>query len=75
MPHVIIKAFPGRTEEQKLRLAEAVTRSVVEILGSADSSISIAFEDVPQERWKEEVYDKDIAGGSAHLLKSPGYSM
>jgi len=30
---------------------------------------------VPQESWKEAVYDKDIAGGSAQLVKAPGYTL
>ena len=75
MPHIIVKAFPGRTDEQKARLAEAVARSVIDVFGSSDSSISVAFEDVPQESWKEAVYDKDIAGGSAQLVKAPGYTL
>jgi 4-oxalocrotonate tautomerase len=75
LPHIIVKAFPGRTDEQKARLAEAVARSVIDIFGSSDSSISVAFEDVPQERWKEAVYDKDIAGGGVQLVKAPGYTM
>lgn len=74
MPHIVIKAYPGKTDEQKARLAEAVARSVMDILGSSEASISVAFEDVPQERWKD-VYDSEIAGGSAQLLKPPGYTM
>jgi hypothetical protein len=31
MPHIIVKLYPERTEEQKVRLAEAITKDVVEI--------------------------------------------
>ena len=33
MPHVEIKCFPGRTEEQKTRCAEKIAEDIAEILG------------------------------------------
>jgi len=32
MPHVIVKLWPGKSEQQKTRLAEAITKDVMEIL-------------------------------------------
>jgi 4-oxalocrotonate tautomerase len=32
MPHVIVKLWPGKTEQQKNRLAEAITKNVMDIL-------------------------------------------
>ncbi|MCR4524213.1 4-oxalocrotonate tautomerase family protein [Bosea sp. 47.2.35] len=34
MPHVIVKALRGRTEDRKTRLADAITRNVMEIFGN-----------------------------------------
>jgi 4-oxalocrotonate tautomerase len=32
MSHVIVKSWPGKTEQQKIRLAEAITCNVMDIL-------------------------------------------
>jgi acetyl esterase/lipase len=32
MPHVIVKLWPGKSEQQKTRLAEAITKDVMDIL-------------------------------------------
>jgi 4-oxalocrotonate tautomerase len=46
MPHVIVKLYPGRTEEQKMRLADEIVRNVVDIAKCAEKSVSVAFEEV-----------------------------
>jgi 4-oxalocrotonate tautomerase len=33
MPHVIVKLWPGKSDEQKSRLAETITRGVTDIIG------------------------------------------
>ena len=75
MPHVIVKLWPGKSDEQKDRLAQAIARNVVELLGSSDSSVSVSIEDVPASEWAEKVYGPDIADKPAQLFKKPGYSM
>lgn len=75
MPHVIVKAWTGKTEDQKKRLAEAITRDVMEILDYGADSVSVAIEEVAPERWKEDVYRPDIEGRSDTLYKKPGYKM
>ncbi|ACC75813.1 tautomerase family protein [Paraburkholderia phymatum] len=75
MPHVIVKAWPGKTEEQKRRLAEAITRNVMDILGYGEESVSVAFEEIPSDRWKDEVYRPDIEERPGTLYKKPGYRM
>ncbi|WP_102227085.1 tautomerase family protein [Acidimangrovimonas sediminis] len=75
MPHVIVKALP-KSEEQKKRLAEAITRSVTEIFDYERDQVSVAIEDVPQERWKEDVYLPEIAQADpSTLYKTPGYEL
>ena len=32
MPHVIVKLWPGKSEEQKRRLADAISKDVMNIL-------------------------------------------
>ena len=39
MPHVIVKLYGGRTEEQKKELADELTRAVMKVLKSKEASI------------------------------------
>ena len=73
MPHVIVKLYPGRTEEQKTRLADELVRSVVEIAKCAEKSVSVAIEEVAPEEWAEKVYRPDILGHAPSLYRKPGY--
>lgn len=74
MPHVIIKMYPGRTEEQKRQLVDAVSKSVVEITEAPDSAVSIAIEEIAKEDWPEKVYTPDIVEKKGTLYKEPGYN-
>jgi len=73
MPHVAIKLFPGKTEEQKVELAEAIRQSMLSIFKSTDQSISIAFEEVDTKDWLETVYKPEIEAKADKLYKKPGY--
>jgi len=75
MSHVIVSLWPGRSEQTKQRLANAIVEDVVNIVGCAEESISVAIEDVPSGDWKEKVYDPEIRGNTKNLYKKPGYSM
>jgi len=74
MPHVKIKCFSGRTEEQKRRCAQKIAEDISEILECDISSVSVAIEDVDKEAWKEAVWDKDMAADKDLLYKKLGYS-
>jgi len=69
MPHVIVKLWPGKSEQQKRRLAAAITQDVASVLNYADESVSVAAE------WGEKVYRPDIVEKAATLYKKPGYEM
>ncbi len=75
MPHIIVKLWPGKSEEQKTQLAEEIVKDVVDILGNGEQSVSVAIEEVAPEDWKEEVYGPDILDKQETLYKKPGYSM
>lgn len=75
MPHVIVKAIEGKTEEQKKRLADAITQSVTEIFGNDADAVSVAIEEIAPDRWKDDVYRPEIEGRSATLYKPPGYEL
>lgn len=73
MPHIIVKLYPGRGEEQKISLAESITAAVSETLNLDKSTISVAIEEVPAEIWAKDVYKKDIIDNHEKLYKKPGY--
>lgn len=73
MPHVIVKMHSGRSEQQKSRLAQEITRAVMTALGSAETSVSVGIEDIEPANWTEQVYKPDIVGKAATIFKKPGY--
>jgi 4-oxalocrotonate tautomerase len=74
MPHVIIKLYPGRTEEQKIELTNKIVQSLKETVNADESSISVSFEEISSEDWGKEVYKPDIIDKEKTLFKRPGYS-
>jgi 4-oxalocrotonate tautomerase len=74
MPHVIIKMYPGRSEEQKTRLAQAIVKDVVAVAKCEEKSVSVAIEEVRPEDWAEQVYRPDILDNQLKLYKKPGYN-
>ena len=73
MPHVIVKLWPGKSEQQKSRLAEAITKDVMEILHYGEESVSVALEEVKSRDWLEKVYNPDILNKWDNVYKKPGY--
>jgi 4-oxalocrotonate tautomerase len=74
MPHVIVKLHPGRSEEQKKQLAEAIAKDVMEIAKCEEKVVSVAFEEIEPREWAEKVYRPDILNNQANLYKKPGYN-
>ena len=74
MPHISIKCYPGRTEEQKRILAEKIAKDVMEVFGCKERSVSVAIQDIAQELWDIEVWDKEIDPQKDYLYKKPGYT-
>ena len=75
MPHVIVKLWPGKSETQKNRLAEHITKGVMDILQYGEAAVSVAFEEIQPPDWKDQVYQPDILAHPEKLYKKPGYSM
>jgi 4-oxalocrotonate tautomerase len=66
--------WTGKSEQQKKRLAEEVTRAVMTTLGYGEESVSVGIEDVEPKDWTEKVYKPDILGKSQTIYKKPGYT-
>ena len=73
MPHVIVKLWPGKSEQQKTGLAEAITKEVMDILHYGEESVSVAMEEVKSQDWVEKVYVPDAKDKWDKLYKKPGY--
>jgi 4-oxalocrotonate tautomerase len=73
MPHVIVKLHSGRTEQQKARLAEEVTKAVMAGANCGEEAVSVSIEDVEPADWVEAVYKPDMAGNWDRVYKKPGY--
>jgi 4-oxalocrotonate tautomerase len=73
MPHVNVRMYAGRSEEEKARLAEAIGQALMQTLGSSERSVSVAIEDVAPDDWMADVYEPEISAKADRLYKKPGY--
>ena len=74
MPHVIVKLYPGGSEQLKTRLAEEIVKSVMNVLNFGEEAISVAIEEIHPKDWPEKVYKPDILDQPEKLYKKPGYN-
>jgi 4-oxalocrotonate tautomerase len=73
MPHIVVKMYAGRSEEQKARIAEALAEALIASAGCSEASVSIGIEDVAPSDWVETVYRPEILGKPDTLFRKPGY--
>lgn len=73
MPHVIVKLWPGKSEAQKARLAELITKSVTDVLDYGEDAVSVGIEEIAPAQWVERVYKPDIVDKPQTIYKKPGY--
>jgi len=71
MPHVIVKMYPGRSEQQKAQLAAAIVKDVMDIAKVGDDAVSVSIEEVKPIDWSEKVYYPDIRNGPGKLYQKP----
>ena len=74
MPHIVMKCYPGRTEEQKNLCAQKMAESIAETMGCPVSSVSISIQEIEKENWKETVWDTEISPNMDNLYIKPGYT-
>lgn len=74
MPHIVVKMHAGRSEEDKAKLAEALSQALMSVLGSPEKVVSVGIEDFAPADWPQAVYKPDILEKSATLYKKPGYN-
>ena len=75
MPHVIVKLASGRSEQQKAKIADEVTKAIMTTANVGEDAVSVSIEDYPETEWREKVYRPDIIGKPETLYKKPGYTI
>ena len=73
MPHVIVKLWPGKSEQQKETLAQNITQAVMTTLSYGEESVSVGIEEVDAKDWMEKVYNPEIRAKPKTIYKKPGY--
>ena len=72
MPLLRVSLWTGRTKEQKAKIAKALTDTMVETAGVSPESVTIQFDELPQENWAtggklhSELFGKKATGKSSH---------
>jgi 4-oxalocrotonate tautomerase len=74
MPHIVVKLYPGRSEEIKNRLATKIAEDVATIAECKDSAVSVAIEEIEPDDWAEKVYKPDILDKQNTIYIKPGYN-
>jgi len=73
MPHIVVKMYPGTSEEDKQKLAAAITTQINAFTGKPEMAISVDIIEVAEEVWMDEVYATEIKPNMDRLYKKPGY--
>ncbi len=73
MPHITVQMYPGRTDAQKEALAKALAETASKTLNREIEHFSVSVVDVPQDEWKEKVYNSAIDPQNKEVFVRPGY--
>jgi 4-oxalocrotonate tautomerase len=60
VPHVVVSLWPGKSEQQKRKLAQEITESVTHILIYGEESVSVGIVEVAAKDWRERVYQPEV---------------
>lgn len=73
MPHVVVKMYPGSSEEQKNKISEEITKVIMDNTHKPEGAVSVSIVEVEESEWMEKVYDTEIRPNLDKLYKKPGY--
>jgi len=60
MPYIAVKSIP-KDEETVRRVIDKINQLFLEEWGCPPQAISISYEEIPKEEWKEKVADAEMA--------------
>mgnify|MGYP002623478718 FL=1 len=76
MPHINIKCYPKHlTENEMNAFVTELTQLAEKHLKATEEYISISYTEIRADKWKDEVFDKEIRPNIGKLAKDPGYDM
>lgn len=76
MPHISLKCYPkGLSNEQLQQFADDLTAFVSERLSTPAEYITIDYQELDEQAFKEQVWDKEITPRKAELLRQPHYQL
>jgi 4-oxalocrotonate tautomerase len=70
MPHVIVKLWPGKSDQQKQKLANAITKAIGEMLHYSEESVSVGFEEIAAKDWTKRSTSPTSLARRAHSTNS-----
>lgn len=73
MPHVNVRMYPGRTNEQKRALTQRIVEAMEETLGVSERHVTVVIEDVAPNDWATVVVEPEIRRKTDRLFKSADY--
>ncbi len=74
MPHINIKMYEGKTEQEKQAICKALAEAFIATTGCPDKALSIAIEDIAPDNWAEDVFRPEILEKAEKIYKQPGYN-
>ena len=72
MPHVIVKLWPGKSDQQKARLAEKIAEDVMDVLNYGEESVSVGFEEIQIAGLEREGLQTGYPGQVGQALQEAG---
>lgn len=70
MPFINVKMFPGRTQEEREKLAVALGDCAMELLGAHAEAFVVAVEEVNKEDWHHKVSVPEVNGNPNVIIKN-----
>ncbi|MEO2002908.1 MAG: tautomerase family protein [Candidatus Poribacteria bacterium] len=73
MPHVNVRMYPGRTDDQKRALTAKIIEAFDAALDIPPEWLTVAIEEVAPEDWHADVVEPEALGKQELLYKEPEY--
>jgi 4-oxalocrotonate tautomerase len=71
MPHIIVKLWPGKSEQQKERLAEKIAKDVMDVLNYGEESVSVDSKKLTRKTGKKKSTNRISRTSGTSPTRSP----
>src|SRR5260221_14055262 len=73
--HIILKTVPGKSEQEKTRLAEEITQAVMDVLHYDADSAPVPIEEIKPHHSPEKLSIPETLTSPEQLYKKPGHTI